>query len=194
MSGQILAKLDAIQTTIASLRAEVGGLQAQLSTKADSTAVTALSSTVRSQGGTITSQGGMITAQGKAISNLTSRIDSPCDCRKAAASADTALDTTRVQAQMYINEAAIESASIRTEVSARAEADVALASCIGALTSIPTATLESGLEVMAGLIHDLKLGEQLLSAERFGVDDGLANIIRQVIRDELKPGGMLHRS
>ncbi|MNP81958.1 hypothetical protein D3C76_1804550 [compost metagenome] len=79
-------------------------------------------------------------------------------------------------------------------MSARAEADVALASCTGALTSIQTATLESGLKVMVGLIHDSKLGEQLLSAERFGVDDGLANIIRQVIRDELKPGGMLHRS
>lgn len=155
MSEQILAKLDAIQTTIASLRAEVGGLQAQVLTKADGTAVSALSSTVSGQGRTIASQGGMITAQGKAITCLTSRIDLPCGCNKAAATAETALDTTRVQTrrdqiivdgQVYINEAVLESAFLRTEVSARAEADVLLASTI-----------------------------------------------RQIIRDELKPGGMLHR-
>ncbi|WP_236236572.1 hypothetical protein [Pseudomonas faucium] len=61
--------------------------------------------------------------------------------------------------------------------------------------SIKVATLDSGLKVMAGLIRDTRLIDQLLvSADRFGADDSLANTIRQVIRDELKTGGMLHRS
>lgn len=48
---------------------------------------------------------------------------------------------------------------------------------------------------MTGLISDAKLTDQLLvNAERFGADDSLANTVRQVIRDVLKPGGMLHRS
>jgi len=153
MPEQILAKLDAIQTTIASLRAELGGLHAQVSTKADGTAVSSLTNTV--------------TAQGSSITTLSSRIASSCDCSKAAATAESALDTTRIQThsafiivggRVYINEAALESAFIRTEVSARAKADAAIA-----------------------------------SAERFSIDDGVANTIRQVIRDELKPGGMLHR-
>nr|WP_314614890.1 hypothetical protein [uncultured Pseudomonas sp.] len=158
MSEQILARLEAIQTTIASLRAEVGGLQAQVS---------ALSNTVTAQGSAIHSQGGMITAQGQAITTLTSRNNSACDCRKAAATAETALDTTRIQStsgvvsidfgkglitishpsgpillgnldsdngrQVFINEASVDSAAIVTEVTARASADEALRSRIGAL-------------------------------------------------------------
>lgn len=299
MPDQILAKLDAIQTTIASLHAAVSGLQAQVSTKADCTAFSALSSTVRAQGSTITSQGGMISAQGQAITNLTSRIDSSCDCRKAAATAQTALDTTRTQAhhltagvlsstsgqldinlktgvftvrgpggdvswgdlekgevscrieaspgveplklgaftlygaqaaqvrefqeilaahdaselkvvkpsteegkdflvvdgQMHINEDALKSAAVKFEVTARAESDSALASRIGALATIRTATLDSGQKVMVGLIRDSKLCPELLvNPERFSFDDGLANTVRQILREELKPGGMLHRS
>lgn len=109
-------------------------------------------------------------------------------------SAEEGKDYIVVDGQMYINEAALRSASIRTEVSARAEADGALSTRIDGLATIQTATLDNGFKVMNGLIRNSKLGERLLSAEHFGVDDGLTNTIRQVIRDELKPGGMLHRS
>ena len=228
MPEQILAKLDAIQTTIASLRAEVGGLQAQVSTKAESTSVSALSSTIQSQGSTVTSQGGMITAQGQAITSLTSRIDLAGGCNKAAATAETALDTTRIQSannavsidfgkgvitishprgpihlgnldgdekrHVFLNETSLASAAITAEATARASADEVLCSRIGTLAKLNTATLHNGLKVMAGLIEGSKLCQELLArSDRFSVDDGLANTIRQVIRDELKPGGMLHR-
>ncbi|MBA6091649.1 hypothetical protein H4C81_22650 [Pseudomonas monteilii] len=190
MPEQILAKLDAIQTTIASLRAEVGGLQGQVSAKADYSAVSALSSIVRGQGGTIASQGGMITAQGRAITSLTSRIDSSCDCRKAAATAEAALDKTRIQStnnavsidfrkgvisishpsgtilleggQVFVNETSVASAAITTEVTTRVSADEALCSRIGAMSTVIN-------------------------------DSDPADVVRQVIRSELQPGGLLHR-
>ncbi|WJO30751.1 hypothetical protein [Pseudomonas monteilii] len=185
MPEQTLAKLDAIQTTIANLRAEVGGLQGQVSGKADSTAVSALSSTVRSQGGTIASLGGMITAQGRTLT-----IASSCGCNKAAATAESALDTTRIQSannavtidlrkgvitishpsgtilleggQVFVNETSVDSAAITTEVTARAPADEALCSRIGAMSTV------------------IK-------------DSDPADVVRQVIRSELQPGGLLHR-
>ncbi|RZI91441.1 MAG: hypothetical protein EOP15_00995 [Pseudomonas sp.] len=48
--------------------------------------------------------------------------------------------------------------------------------------AIKTATTESGLKVVTGLISET------------GLCEPLADTIRQVIRDELKPGGMLHRA
>lgn len=176
MPEQILAKLDAMQTAIASLRAEVGGLQSQVATKADSAAVTSLSNSV--------------TAQGSSITTLSSRIASSCGCNKAAATAESALDTTRIQSannavtidfrkgvitishpsgtilleggQVFVNETSVASAAITTEVTARASADEALCSRIGAMSTVIN-------------------------------DSDPADVVRQVIRSELQPGGLLHR-
>ncbi|ABY99300.1 hypothetical protein HMH05_02970 [Pseudomonas sp. SbB1] len=196
MSEQILAKLDAIQTTIASLRAEVGGLQAQVSTKADCTAFSALSSTVRGQGSTITSQGGMISAQGQAITTLASRIDLPCGCNKAAATAETALDTTRIQSAsgavlIDFGKGVITIANPNGPIVLRnldaakgRQVFISEASVASAAIVIEETVRASADEVLFG-----RIGE-LTSA----LDSRLADTVRQILREELKPGGMLHRS
>ncbi|HCV40194.1 MAG TPA: hypothetical protein DGQ94_16065 [Pseudomonas sp.] len=61
-------------------------------------------------------------------------------------------------------------------------------------TTIKTATTDSGLEVAVGLISKSSLCEQLAkNIEAIASGQSEADRIRQVIRDELKPGGMLHR-
>ncbi|MDV9031357.1 hypothetical protein Q7C30_004450 [Pseudomonas sp. RAC1] len=60
--------------------------------------------------------------------------------------------------------------------------------------SIKTATIESGKKVMAGLIGESDLVDQLLKEiEAISAGRDHAECCRQVIREELKPGGMLHR-
>lgn len=59
--------------------------------------------------------------------------------------------------------------------------------------SVRTATLEDGLSVMVGLLSESSLSEQLakeITANPAG--RSLADQVRQVLREELKPGGMLH--
>ncbi|WP_010226223.1 hypothetical protein [Pseudomonas donghuensis] len=65
--------------------------------------------------------------------------------------------------------------------------------------AIKIETLGDGREVMAGLIRGSRLAEELrksivsiVSIERIGADDGLACAVRQVIREGLRPGGMLN--
>ena len=61
-------------------------------------------------------------------------------------------------------------------------------------TTFKTAATESGRMYVTGLISEATLCEALLeNIERLSDDAGLANTIRHVIRDELKPGGMLYR-
>lgn len=131
-----------------------------------------------------------LTAQGQAITSLTSTIASSCNCRKAAATAGAVLDTTRIQSannalsidfgkgvitishpsgsivleggQVFVSETSVASAAIATEVTARASADEALFTRIGAIS-----------KVIEG--------------------SDLADVVRQVIRNELQPGGLLHR-
>ncbi|MFJ1573011.1 hypothetical protein ACIOAU_15730 [Pseudomonas sp. NPDC088322] len=59
---------------------------------------------------------------------------------------------------------------------------------------IKTTTTDAGQKVMSGLISESAICDQLLSCiEAIGAGDSRAELLRQVIRDELKPGGMLHR-
>ncbi|UVM53509.1 hypothetical protein LOY37_14090 [Pseudomonas sp. B21-012] len=59
--------------------------------------------------------------------------------------------------------------------------------------TIRTETLSNSLEVMAGLISKSQLYEEMRkNIESISADDGLARTVRQVIREELRPGGMLH--
>ena len=69
-----------------------------------------------------------------------------------------------IDGQMFINTGAFEIGKVDASI------------------SINTATLESGARVMAGLVTDL----------RGSMEDHLEGTIRQVLRQELKPGGMLH--
>ena len=64
---------------------------------------------------------------------------------------------------------------------------------VDAAISVRTATLENGLNVMAGLLSESSLSEQL-AKEITAISAGrsLADQVRQVLRKELKPGGMLH--
>ncbi|HGM4965569.1 TPA: hypothetical protein ACKP0L_003899 [Pseudomonas putida] len=196
MSEQILAKLDAIQTTIADLRAEVGGLQAQVLTKADSTAVSALSSTVRGHWSRITSQGGMITAQGQAITSLTSRIDLPCGCNKADATAETALDATRIQSSSgaisidfgkgLITVANPNGPIVLGNLDAAKGRQVFISE-----TSVASAAIAAEVSARASADEVLCSRIGALSSALNGSD--LADVVRQVIRKELQPGGLLHR-
>ncbi|MGF6595121.1 hypothetical protein [Pseudomonas sp. 2835] len=80
-----------------------------------------------------------------------------------------------VDGQMFISQACVD------------------ASKLAAGYAIKTETLGNGLEVMAGLISESQLGEELRKrTECISADDGLACAVRQVIREELRPGGMLN--
>lgn len=59
---------------------------------------------------------------------------------------------------------------------------------------IKTTTTDAGQKVMSGLISESAICDQLLSSiEAISAGDSRAELLRQTIRDELKPGGMLYR-
>lgn len=61
-------------------------------------------------------------------------------------------------------------------------------------SALKTTTLNNGLKVMAGINGESSLAEEVRERiERASDDDSLASAIRQVIREELRPGGLLHR-
>lgn len=79
--------------------------------------------------------------------------------------------------QVFINAAALEVGKVDAAISVR------------------TATLENGLNVMASLLSESSLSEQLAKEiDAISAGRSLADQVRQVLREELKPGGMLHRS
>ncbi|MNP39267.1 hypothetical protein D3C76_1328370 [compost metagenome] len=80
-----------------------------------------------------------------------------------------------IDGQMFINQAEVDAGKLTAGYTIRTE------------------TLSNGLEVMAGLISKSQLYEEMRkNIESISADDGLACAARQVIREELRPGGMLH--
>lgn len=202
MSDQALSAIASLQARVDQVFTELGALSGQIATKADASAVAALTSTV-------TSQSGAITQLGQSISSLKGdgyitgeklarqRHEAAHRGQGAAAKADSALDTTCVRSesgafiidpgkgtialsQTYINELALESgrsvmaglsiggASLKDETKSRASADQALTSHIGSFQTVLPVNADKGSD--------------------------LADVVRKVIRDELRPGGLLHRS
>lgn len=82
-----------------------------------------------------------------------------------------------IDGQMFINKAAVDEVVIDPM-----------------RIKINTLDTDAGLKVMAGLISESALGDQLLkNIEAISAGGDYAECCRQVIREEHKPGGMLHR-
>lgn len=130
------------------------------------------------------------------ITNLTSTIDSSPGCCKASATAECALDTTRIQSQ---------SGAVLIDFGAGAitvshpNGPILLGDLVAdngqqvmiSETSVASAAIATEVSARASADEVLCSRIGAMSSALNGSD--LADMVRQVIRKELQPGGLLHR-
>lgn len=199
MSDQSHAAIDSLTVSVASLQAQVGAITSQIECKAAATASSTLTSRVR--------------AQGAALTPLTDRVTG-CEPAELCIDIGQTVEPLRMGKVAFYGESArqiraaqdvLHAAGVgQLEVVKRAnepgepfvvidgQVFIAKSKVESAIVDtdrfvVRTAVTDQGRHVAAGIgagvqtCSDLSLGSQL------------ADGIRNLLRDELKPGGMLHR-
>jgi len=210
MSDQALAAITSLSASVASLQAQVGALSSQVATKADATAVSALSSTVTAEGGHVTALTNRV-AEARATTSLTSRVTS-CEPADLLIDAGQAVEPLRMGKVVFHGETARQIRAAQTvlreagagqlEVVKRANEPgepfvVIDGQVFIAKSAVGSAVVNPGrFEVKLTSNeqgHRYAVGFGLTAEPQLHLGSQLVDAIRNLLREELKPGGMLHR-
>ena len=213
MSDPVLAAISSLSASLSNLQVQVGALSSQVATKADATAVSALSSTVTGEGGhatALTNRG----ADARATTTLTSRVTS-YETADLLIDAGQAVEPLRMGKVVFHGETARQIRAAQTvlreagagqlEVVKRANEPGEPFVVIDGQAFITKAAVESpginlrpySLKVTMSedgrfYIAGVGVGVSTVASE-LKLGPSLENDVRRLLREELKPGGMLHR-
>lgn len=213
MSDPVLAAITSLSASVSNLQAQVATLSGQVATKADTTAVQALASTVTAEGGHVTVLTNRV-AEARATTSLTSRVTS-CETADLLIDAGQTVEPLRMGKVVFHSETARQ---IRAAQAVLREAGVGQLEVvkrpneprepfvvIDGQVFITKAAVESAgidpcpysLKVTMGddgrfYIAGVGVGVSSVANE-LKLGPSLENDVRRLLREELKPGGMLHR-
>ncbi|MFJ2981207.1 MULTISPECIES: hypothetical protein [unclassified Pseudomonas] len=211
MSDPVLAAITSLSASVSNLQVQVGALSSQVATKADATAVSALSSTVTAEGGHVTALTNRV-AEARATTSLTSRVTS-CEPPDLLIDVGQAVQRLRMGKVVFHGETARQIRAAQTvlreagagqlEVVKRANEPGEPFVVVDGQVFVAKSTVESAAVSLGGLEVKIKSNEQgqryaagfgLTADPQLHIGSQLADAIRNLLRDELKPGGMLHQS
>jgi len=189
--------------TLASLRSSIEALhsfgvtlQMMVSSKAEASFVSELASRVTACEGRVAACGGQVAAQGAPIAALGHAVASPGN---KADSTATEMLTSRVTGQSdhsgYVT-GEKPARQAMEEVVSRAEADLALAKRIGSYEcKLSAGTVKVTLAADVPSDEEMKgiSNATIKGASGLKLGPSLEEDVRRLLREELKPGGILHR-
>lgn len=213
MSDPVLAAISSLSASLSNLQVQVGALSSQVATKADATAVSALSSTVTAEGCHVTELTSRV-AEARATTSLTSRV-TICEPPDLVIDVGQAVQPLRMGKVVFHGETARqiraaqavlrEAGAGQLEVVKRANEPGEPFVVIDGQVFITKAAVESAdinpcpysLKVTKGedgrfYIAGVGVGVSTVANE-LKLGPSLENDVRRLLREELKPGGMLHR-
>lgn len=218
MSDQAFAAITSLTASVDSLQAQVAALSSQVAGKADATAVSALSNTITTQGSQVTPQGQTIgvlctnVAEAVAITRLTSRV-TKCEAAELAIDTGQAVKPLRMGKVTFYGESArvIRDAQEVLRAAGAGQLEVVKRAnepgepfvlidgqVFIAKSTVDTAVIEPGrFEIKMAVTEQGRRyvsGFNLNSDPKLHLGTRLVEEIRNLLRDELRPGGMLHRS
>lgn len=218
--SDVVAAVTSLTASVGSLQAQVSALSGQVADKADATAVSPLSSTVTAQGSQVTPQGETIgvlvnrVADASAVQSLTTRV-TRCETADLLIDAGQSVEPLRIGKVVFRGETARQIRAAQTalreagagqlEVVKRANEPGEPFVVIDGQVFIAKSAVGSALVNPGRFEVKIKSSEQ---GQRYAVGFGvglttdpqlhlgsqLVDAIRNLLRDELRPGGMLHRS
>lgn len=171
--------IPSLRSSIDVLHAMVANVHAQVTTKADASAVSALASRITACEGRVTACGSQVAAQGTPVAVLGHAVADPeskAECtavsRLTSRFASEDESTPLVDRSGYVT-GEKPARQAMEEVFSRAEADLALAKRIGS--------------------YECKLSAGTVKVTLAADVPSLEEDVRRLLREELKPGGILHR-
>lgn len=211
MSDQAFAAITSLTASVGSLQAQIAALSSQVAGKAVATPVSALSSTVTAQGGHVSALTSRV-AEASATTSLTSRVTS-CESADLLIDAGQAVEPLRMGKVVFHGETAWQIRAAQTvlreagagqlEVVKRANEPGEPFVVIDGQVFIAKSAVGSGVVNPGRFEVKTTSNEQ---GQRYAVGFGLTadpqlhlgsmitDAVRKLLREELQPGGMLHRS
>jgi fructose-specific component phosphotransferase system IIB-like protein len=218
MSDQLLSAINSLAASVGSLQSQLGALISQVVGRADATAVSALSNTSAARAGHAEQQGQAIgvlatkVAEAAAATSLTSRVTC-CEPADLLIDAGQAVEPLRMGKVVFHGETARQIRAAQTvlreagagqlEVVKRANEPGGPFVVIDGQVFIAKSAERSAV-VNPGRFeiklasneqgHRYAVGFGLTAEPQLHLGSQLVDAIRNLLRDELQPGGMLHRS